>query len=294
MKIVVENVPGIYAFVCVATGKRYIGSALRLLNRLCSHVYALRKNKHHNNYFQNAWNKHTEDGFEFIVLEYCDGRSLRKREQFWIMHYKSAEVLFGYNIAYPVKQRLPSKRMSKRHKESWANLTEEEYLERTAYSSDPKYLALRSQIMNAPEVRKALSEKALARWSDPKFHKRATRSMTKFWESEASESERETRKTTANKQWASEAHRESMSEVRAKRWKDPEYAQERKDGSKKLWANDAYRAKVTNKVKTSCNDPEYLAGLRQRTTEQWAKKRKEKRERLNDLSKRLEALRPSA
>jgi group I intron endonuclease len=62
----------------------YVGSSVNIGKRWIKHRYLLRKGSaHHNQYFQNVWNKYGEQDFQFLVLEECPVDKLVEREQFW-------------------------------------------------------------------------------------------------------------------------------------------------------------------------------------------------------------------
>ena len=83
---------GIYA---IRNGDRaYIGHSVNISTRWGQHRSALRNGRHRNPHLQNAWNKHGEDAFEFVILEECAVGVLLEREQ----HYMDAHPV-RYNIA---------------------------------------------------------------------------------------------------------------------------------------------------------------------------------------------------
>lgn len=77
------NAAGIYAIINVESGKVYVGSTgWSFKGRWKGHRTRLRGKCHKNGYLQRSWNKHGEDAFEFIVLEYVDNPTiLVNREQ---------------------------------------------------------------------------------------------------------------------------------------------------------------------------------------------------------------------
>lgn len=95
--MLVPHSAGIYCFLNLANNKRYVGSAADLRQRMYGHLSCLRRDAGTNLYFQNAWNKHGEAGFEFVVLEECPRDQLIEREQFYIDFFKAAERSHGYN-----------------------------------------------------------------------------------------------------------------------------------------------------------------------------------------------------
>lgn len=76
-----KNKSGIYSFLNLVNGKRYVGSSVDLYNRL--HVHNLKNNK-----AQNAWNKYGEDNFIYNIIEFCDAdiRFVKIKKQQKIIH----------------------------------------------------------------------------------------------------------------------------------------------------------------------------------------------------------------
>lgn len=89
---------GIYQFFNLQNGKRYIGQAQNISNRLYEHKR--RRNLHGTNIaFYNAVNKYGWEAFEFSVIEKVDDlEKLNEREQFWIDTFQSFKKETGYNI----------------------------------------------------------------------------------------------------------------------------------------------------------------------------------------------------
>lgn len=94
-----KDISVIYGIKNIYDNKIYIGSAKNFRTRKNSHLHCLRKNKHHSQYLQNAYNKYGEESFEFIILEVLclfDKKVALEKENSWIQHYESA--INGYNI----------------------------------------------------------------------------------------------------------------------------------------------------------------------------------------------------
>lgn len=89
---------GVYVIECLSTGKKYIGSSKKIQDRFTSHKRVLTRGKHHNPYFQNAWNKYGEEDFDFRILEKCELDVLREKEAHWIKHYNTTNPDLGYNL----------------------------------------------------------------------------------------------------------------------------------------------------------------------------------------------------
>jgi len=90
---------GVYEIRNCKSNKSYVGSAKDIFTRWCAHMSMLRNNNHENVYLQNAYNKHGEDAFKFIVLEFIpDKKMLVKREQHWINNLGVCDKTKGYNL----------------------------------------------------------------------------------------------------------------------------------------------------------------------------------------------------
>jgi len=98
---------GIYKIINSLNNKEYIGSAVDLERRHYYHLLHLRRNKHHSNKLQRAYNKYGKENFKFEVIEEVFFNSscttsykteyLQCLEQFYLdkfLPYKN-----GYNIS---------------------------------------------------------------------------------------------------------------------------------------------------------------------------------------------------
>lgn len=90
---------GIYAIKNLVSGKMYIGKSINILKRNHEHLYELRRNIHHSEHLQNAYNKYGENVFVFGVVEECNKEDLDKQEKYWIDYYDSYNK--GYNCTIP-------------------------------------------------------------------------------------------------------------------------------------------------------------------------------------------------
>lgn len=91
---------GVYIITNSITGKVYVGSTSVSFNRRWrEHKNDLRKNKHYNDYLQNAWNKYGELNFVFSTLELCTASECFLKEQYWMDFYQSYKRDLGYNIS---------------------------------------------------------------------------------------------------------------------------------------------------------------------------------------------------
>lgn len=151
---------GIYKIEHIASGRVYVGSAVRFNLRWNNHRDSLRHNKHGNNYLQRAWNKYGPDAFSFSILEYVADKSLLlQREQFWIDKLSAARKP-NFNLhgvagsAYGHKASATTRaKMSIRSRKM--NLA--------AYMRTPEALASFRAAMSSPEVRSKIAAAARAR-----------------------------------------------------------------------------------------------------------------------------------
>ncbi len=90
-----EVISGIYKITNKANDRVYIGQSYHCLQRKTQHWHELRKNKHSNSHFQNAWNKYGEENFEFEIIEKCSEDERPERERYWIAFYGAN--ITGYN-----------------------------------------------------------------------------------------------------------------------------------------------------------------------------------------------------
>lgn len=76
---------GIYKISNKINNDCYIGSAVNLQSRKSRHFSVLRKHKHDNMYLQRVFNKYSENGLEFSILEIIEDKTLLiEREQYYI------------------------------------------------------------------------------------------------------------------------------------------------------------------------------------------------------------------
>ena len=99
---------GIYKITCLSNNKIYVGSAFGTKNsskkrngfyrRWEEHIKSLRENNHHNKHLQSAWNKYSENSFEFEIIEICDLADAIDKEVYYIKLFKAADHNFGFNM----------------------------------------------------------------------------------------------------------------------------------------------------------------------------------------------------
>lgn len=76
---------GIYQIKNTKTGECYVGSSLRIYDRLKAHMVNLLKGTHINMYLLQSWKQYGPESFDFSILEIVtDDKVLSEREIFWI------------------------------------------------------------------------------------------------------------------------------------------------------------------------------------------------------------------
>lgn len=88
---------GIYTITHIASGKRYVGSAVNFTQRWAIHRCLLNKRQHHSPYLQAAWNKYGEAAFEFKPILICSRENLLMYEQRCLDGFRTHLREFGFN-----------------------------------------------------------------------------------------------------------------------------------------------------------------------------------------------------
>jgi group I intron endonuclease len=112
---------GIYGLICIDDNYRiYIGSSIRIKERILSHFASLKRNAHINSKLQKAFNYYGRGSFKWEILEYCMEENLIERELYYITSYNSTNLNYGYNLSKKANGRLidlEKKREEKRIKD---------------------------------------------------------------------------------------------------------------------------------------------------------------------------------
>lgn len=89
---------GIYAITHIASGRVYVGSAIRIAKRWRNHRHELDRGIHHTRRLQAAWIKFGAKAFTFSVLEVVPHKAdLLIREQWWIDELNTVYADAGFN-----------------------------------------------------------------------------------------------------------------------------------------------------------------------------------------------------
>jgi len=76
---------GVYTILHKTSGKFYVGSSNNISNRIVTHKRELKRNSHHCNHLQRAWNLYGENEFEFKeFIETINLQKAREVEQVYI------------------------------------------------------------------------------------------------------------------------------------------------------------------------------------------------------------------
>nr|YP_009240575.1 GIY-YIG endonuclease [Pyronema omphalodes]AMO66547.1 GIY-YIG endonuclease [Pyronema omphalodes] len=107
---------GIYMFVNKSTGDTYVGSSANLGRRFGDYFkfsYVQREMKSNNSRIYRALSKYGYSGFQLDILEYCDPKILREREQHYIDFLKPtynilkiAGSFLGFNHSEDTKEKM--------------------------------------------------------------------------------------------------------------------------------------------------------------------------------------------
>lgn len=89
-----KDISGIYAFRNKLDGKIYVGQSKSVLTRKKQHEKCKTNNCRR---FHHAMKRHTPNGFDWVVLEYCDKSLLDEREAYWVSTLHSIHPN-GYNL----------------------------------------------------------------------------------------------------------------------------------------------------------------------------------------------------
>lgn len=123
------KISAIYIITCLVNNKVYVGKDINFPERLREHKYDLKKNTHHNNHLQNAYNKYGIENFTFEILEEHPKEFLNSMEHYWCNMLQAHNRDYGYNIAptnpygkssasEETKKKMSMVKMGKKHTQS--------------------------------------------------------------------------------------------------------------------------------------------------------------------------------
>lgn len=92
---------GIYAIVCLANKRVYIGQSVNIKARVAYHKASLKKGTSHNYLLQRSRNKYGDNSLNYFLLETCEKKDLTNREQYWVDYFETTNPQKGFNIIEP-------------------------------------------------------------------------------------------------------------------------------------------------------------------------------------------------
>jgi group I intron endonuclease len=237
-----NDFPGVYVIACVPTGKRYVGSALKVLKRIGQHQRALRRGNHINTYLQYAYNKYGAEAFTYEIVSKNPANRFAE-EQAWIERLRTFDRKYGFNQSYPVRVNEPHPMASRRMKRHWKDPKLRAAWEADLLKNSRKVSEL---LQTDPEFAAKISAIRQGQWSD-KTRKRLARQAKKKY--------KDADYRTAHLTYLA-AGREKLAERRKDRafvmrqtkgmidrWKDPEARALQAKRMAALWKDPVFRAK---------------------------------------------------
>ena len=96
---ITENFCGIYIWLCLSTGKYYLGSTVKFNQRHNNHLNSLKANRHHSKRFQDEWNQNGENSFILLKIRDCKPSNTKIIEQFYLDKYQPWRKEIGLNMS---------------------------------------------------------------------------------------------------------------------------------------------------------------------------------------------------
>ena len=124
--LIMNKVSGVYQFVCLCNGHRYVGSTTNLAHRKRQHFSDLKTHKHGNPRLQKDYDEFGKEGFSFSILELATSDNLLDTEQKWIdllLPEYNAELKAGKSTSHVSRDEVREK-ISNSVKDLWKD---EEY-----------------------------------------------------------------------------------------------------------------------------------------------------------------------
>ena len=172
--------PGVYQFLNLINGNRYIGSSSDVKYRVIIHIARLRGGYHPNKYLQNAWNKYGEQSFMVEAVEYT--KSHLSCEQVWI-----DECSPEYNLtatATGIKHTKETREKISKGRSAWLKSGGADHLSKkiTELYTDPEYKARRKAGLDSDETRAKISAGVRAKVADKEWLAKRNAAIKASWE----------------------------------------------------------------------------------------------------------------
>jgi group I intron endonuclease len=186
----------VYSIENIVDNKKYIGQTIRGTKRWNDHRNNLNKNKHENQYLQNAWNFYGENNFIFEILKSCNNEEeLCYWENYYIVKFKTRiDWGNGYNCdeggkggpnpSPETREKMSKKKQGKAPWNKGIKLNEDdlEYRIKLSESHMGKQSGMKGK-KHTEESRMKMSESNMGRESGNKGKKMSQESRTKLSES---------------------------------------------------------------------------------------------------------------
>jgi group I intron endonuclease len=186
--------PGVYAIVNIANGKKYVGQSVSPKRRLYRHFHNLRHDAHPSMHLQAAFNKYGEASFRRVILEECAPEELEEREEFWIDHFGAeynkrpacassnlglkASPEWRQNISDALRKACASlnarERLAATCRIGWEKNREGRIANLKAAWDDDKKAEFGKLVAAREGLHEQLAEARATRWEDPEQHIRAS------------------------------------------------------------------------------------------------------------------------
>jgi group I intron endonuclease len=242
-------IAGVYAIICLPTGKRYIGSSIDAPARMNFHKGSLRSGKHRNLKMQRAWAKYGERAFKFKIILVCSVDNLCFYEQLLVDFYRPFPGVL--NVKYKVDElrdvwSSPGYRinMSASIKKVWADPDFRKRLKESSFF-ERRTEALKATLQT-PEGRRKRSEQALRQWATPGAKEARSALLTKVFRDPKI---RAKRSKFSKRLWTNPKHRKHISKLGKIRNADPEFKEQFKAAIRKGWDNLERRAAASERMR---------------------------------------------
>lgn len=174
-----ENRPGVYQFLNLVNGNRYIGSSRNIKYRITIHLAKLRGGYHPNPYLQAAWLKYGEGSFLIEAVEYADDNLAC--EQTWIDQCSPEYNLSA--LATGIAHTEETKRKISEGRSRWLKSGGAEHLSAkiSELYNDPGYKERRKAGLESEETRSKISAGVRAKVSDKEWLAKRNAAIKESW-----------------------------------------------------------------------------------------------------------------
>lgn len=160
---------GVYCIVNLKNMKKYIGSSKNLYNRIHSHFFNLKYNKHHSIHLQNSYNKYKYYYFTYFILDFCNINFLEEREQYFIDLFKpeyNKRVDSTRNIGIKPSEETRKKiseTLKRKYKDKIIDTYHQNHLWIKSYAYDIETFELMFEFKNFKEIYTFLNRKSFGK-----------------------------------------------------------------------------------------------------------------------------------